>query len=50
MADLTLLRISLNFEGVISTIDKYPFVKILTEVAYIHSWVINSLYNAMYLS
>ena len=50
MGDLTSLRISLNVEGVISEIGKYPFVKILIEVAYICSWVINSLYKAMYLS
>ena len=50
MAGLTSLRISLNFEGITNEIGKYPFAKILIEVAYIHSWVINSLYNAIHLS
>ena len=50
MVDLTLLRISLNFKRVISEIGKYPFDKILIKVVYICSWVINSLYKAMYLS
>ena len=49
MGDLTSIRISLNFEGVISEIGKYHSAKILIEVVYICSWVINSLYN-MYLS
>ena len=50
IAVLTSLRISLNFEGVIGEIGKYPFVKILIDVAYVHIQVINSLYKAMYLS
>ena len=50
MAVLTSLRISLNFEGVTKEIGKYPFAKILIDVAYIWRWVINSPYNAMYLS
>ena len=50
IAVLTLLRIYLNFEEVMSEIDKYPFAKILIDVAYICSLVINSLYKVMYLS
>ena len=50
MAVLTSLRISLNFEGVTSEFGKYPFAKILIADVYMHSWVINSLYSAIYLS
>ena len=50
MAVLTSLRISLNFEGVTSEIDNYPFAKILIADAYMCSWVVNSLYSAIYLS
>ena len=39
-----------QFEGIMSEIGKYPFVKILIDVANIHSWVINSLNKAMYFS
>ena len=47
MAVLTSLRIFLNFEGVTDEIGKYPFAKILIADVYMHSWVINSLYNIM---
>ena len=50
MAILTLLRISFSFEGVTSEIGRYAFAKILIDDVYIHTWVINSLYSAMYLS
>ena len=50
MTVLTSLRKSLNFEGVTSEIGKYPFAKILIADAYMNSWVINSLYSAIYLS
>ena len=50
MAVLTSLRISLNFEGVASEIGKYAFAKILIADVYMCSWVINSLYSAIYLS
>ena len=50
MAVLTSLRISLNFEGVTNEIGRYPFAKILIADANTHSWVINSLYSAIYLS
>ena len=39
-----------QFEGVTSEIGKYHFAKILIADAYMHSWVINSLYRAIYLS
>ena len=47
---LTLLRISFNFEGVMSEIGKYPFASILNDADYIGKWVISSLYKAMHLS
>ena len=50
MAVLTSLRICFNFEGVTHEIGRYPFAKILMNVGYIQSWVINSLYNAMSLN
>ena len=55
MAVLTSLRISLNFEGVTNEIGRYPFTKILIDVVYIRSWVINSLimqsiYLALFLN
>ena len=50
MAVLTSLRISLNFEEVTNEIGKYPFAKILIAEVYMCSWLIHSLYNAIYLS
>ena len=50
MAVFTSLQIPLNFEGVTNEIGKYPFAEILIADAYTHSWVINSLYSAIYLS
>ena len=39
---------SFNFHGVMREIGKYPFAKILIDVAYMHRCVISSLYKAMY--
>ena len=50
MAVLTSMRISHNFEGVTNEIGRYPFAKILIAGVYMSTWVINSLYSAMYLS
>ena len=50
MTVLTSLRRSLNFEGVMCEIGKYPFAKILIADVNMHSWLINSLYRAIYLS
>ena len=49
-SSFNITEISLNFEGVINEKGRYPFTKILMDVVYIHNWVINSLYKAMYLS
>ena len=45
-----LIENSLNFEGITNEISIYPFAKILIADAYMCSWVINSLYCAIYLS
>ena len=55
MTVLTLLKIPLNFEGVINEIGKHPFAKILFDAEYICSWVINScirqyIYLALFLN
>ena len=50
MAVLTSLRISLNFEGVMNEIGRYPCAKFLIAGAYMHSWVINSPHCGFYLS
>ena len=47
MPVLTSLRISPNFKGVTNEIGRCPFAKILSDDAYICSWVINSLYNVI---
>ena len=47
---LTSIKISCNFTGVNKVFGKYPLAKILIADAYVHNWVINSLYSAIYLS
>ena len=37
MVVLTSLRISLNFEGITNEIGRYPFAKILIDIAYIYA-------------
>ena len=47
---LASIRISCNFTGVNKVFSKYPLVKILIGDAYMQNWVINSLYNTIYVS
>ena len=47
---LTESKISCNFNSVISEIGKYPLAKILTALAYMHNWEMNSLHISIYLS
>ena len=49
-SSLTSLRITLNSKGVITEIGKCPSDKILIDVVYICSWVINFFYKVMHLS
>ena len=49
MPVLTSLTIPLNFEGVTNEIGRYLFAKILIADVHTCSWVINSLYSAIYL-
>ena len=47
---LTTFIISFNFSGVMSEMGRYPFAKILIAVAYMHNYIINSLYIKTYFS
>ena len=50
IAILTAFRISVNSDGCMSEIGKYPFERILITLVYMHSCVKNSSYNLIYFS